>query len=73
MRKIQASEAKVHLRQLLDEVERGETLIITRHGRHIARIVPEVDRLHLAFLRMRTDEAVVPMPVVVRGAAYPRA
>jgi antitoxin (DNA-binding transcriptional repressor) of toxin-antitoxin stability system len=25
-------------------VERGETLIITRHGRRIARIVPELDR-----------------------------
>jgi prevent-host-death family protein len=44
MRKIQASEAKAHLPQLLDDVERGETLVITRHGRAIARIVPEVDR-----------------------------
>ena len=44
MREIQASEAKVHLPQLLDEVERGETLIITRHGRRIARLVPEMDR-----------------------------
>jgi len=44
MREIQASEAKVHLPQLLDDVERGETLIITRHGRRIARLVPEVDR-----------------------------
>jgi prevent-host-death family protein len=41
MREIQASEAKAHLPQLLDEVERGETLVITRHGRAIARIVPE--------------------------------
>jgi len=32
------------LPQLLDDVERGETLIITRHGRAIARIVPEVKR-----------------------------
>ena len=44
MREIQASEAKTHLPQLLDEVERGETLIITRHGRAIARLVPEVNR-----------------------------
>jgi prevent-host-death family protein len=44
MREIQASEAKVHLPELLDHVERGETLIITRHGRRIARIVPEPDR-----------------------------
>jgi prevent-host-death family protein len=43
MREIQASEAKTHLPRLLDEVERGETLIITRHGRRIARIVPEND------------------------------
>jgi len=44
MRQVQASEAKTHLPQLLDEVERGETIIITRHGRPIARIVPEADR-----------------------------
>jgi prevent-host-death family protein len=42
MREVQASEAKTHLPRLLDEVERGETLIITRHGRAIARLVPEV-------------------------------
>ncbi len=43
MREIQASEAKARLPALLDEVERGETLIITRHGKPIARIVPEAD------------------------------
>jgi prevent-host-death family protein len=41
MREVQASEAKTHLPQLLDAVERGETIVITRHGRAIARIVPE--------------------------------
>jgi len=41
MREIQASEAKTHLPQLLDEIERGETIIITRHGRAIARLIPE--------------------------------
>ena len=44
MREIQASEAKTHLPQILDEVERGETVIITRHGRAIARLVPETER-----------------------------
>jgi len=43
MREIQASEAKTHLPSLLDDVERGETLIITRHGKPIARITPEAD------------------------------
>ncbi len=41
MREVQASDAKAHLPQLLDDVERGETVVITRHGRPIARIVPE--------------------------------
>ena len=44
MRKVLASEAKTHLARLLDDVERGETIVITRHGRAIARIVPEADR-----------------------------
>ena len=41
MREIQASDAKAHLSRLLDDIERGETIIITRHGRAIARIIPE--------------------------------
>jgi prevent-host-death family protein len=44
MREIQASEAKTHLPQILDAVERGETVVITRHGRPIARLVPEAER-----------------------------
>ena len=43
MKEIQASEAKAHLLQLLNDVERGETVIITRHGRPIARLAPEMD------------------------------
>lgn len=43
-REVQASEAKTHLPQLLDEVERGATIVITRHGRRIARLVPEAQR-----------------------------
>jgi len=44
MREIQASEAKTHLPKLLDAVEQGETLVITRHGQRIARLVPEADQ-----------------------------
>jgi prevent-host-death family protein len=44
MREIQASEAKTHLPRLLDAVERGETIVITRHGKAIARLVPEVSQ-----------------------------
>jgi prevent-host-death family protein len=42
-REIPASEAKAHLSELLDAVERGETIAITRHGRRIARLVPDAD------------------------------
>jgi prevent-host-death family protein len=41
---VQASEAKTHLLRLLDQVERGETVVITRHGRPIARLEPEAER-----------------------------
>ena len=41
MREIQASEAKTHLPQLLNDVQRGETIVITRHGRPVARLVPD--------------------------------
>jgi prevent-host-death family protein len=55
MREVQASEAKTHLPRLLDEVERGETIVITRHGRPIARIVPEADRRRADFERAVQD------------------
>jgi prevent-host-death family protein len=38
---VQASDAKARLAELLNEVERGRTIRITRHGRPIARLVPE--------------------------------
>jgi len=41
MQRIQASEAKTNFLRLLDEVERGESVIITRHGRPVARLVPQ--------------------------------
>jgi len=41
---IQASEAKTHFLRILDRVERGETVMISRHGRLIARIIPEVKK-----------------------------
>lgn len=40
MRQIQATEAKARLAQLLKEVEAGERVAITRHGRIVAHIVP---------------------------------
>jgi prevent-host-death family protein len=42
MKTIQASEAKTHFLRILDEVERGKTVTVTRHGKTIARIVPVI-------------------------------
>lgn len=36
-----AYDAKSRLSELLDRVEKGEQIIITRHGRPVARLVPE--------------------------------
>jgi prevent-host-death family protein len=43
MRKIESSEASSRFLQLLDDVEHGDTLIITRHGKPIARLSPETE------------------------------
>jgi prevent-host-death family protein len=40
MRKIQSSDVKARLPEYLDAVERGETIVVTRHGKPIAHIVP---------------------------------
>ncbi|MGH6916920.1 MAG: type II toxin-antitoxin system Phd/YefM family antitoxin [Geminicoccaceae bacterium] len=35
-----AFEAKTHLSALLDRVAKGEEIVITKHGRPVARLVP---------------------------------
>jgi prevent-host-death family protein len=74
MREIQASEAKAHLPSLLDDVERGETLIITRHGKPIARIVPEadlrraeVDRVLAEIEKFRKTMPRIPLEEIISG------
>jgi prevent-host-death family protein len=37
---IGAYDAKTHLPRLLAQVERGESVTITKHGREVARLVP---------------------------------
>jgi prevent-host-death family protein len=50
-----AYEAKSKLSELLDLVERGKTVTITRHARSIARLVPaaepSVDRMVFSHIR----------------------
>ena len=58
--RIEASEAKSHLSALLDQVEQGAEVVITRHGRAVARLVPvsgtapqEARRAAMARIRAR--------------------
>jgi len=40
VKSVGAYEAKTHLPRLLDEVEKGERITITKHGRPVAVLVP---------------------------------
>jgi prevent-host-death family protein len=55
MKHVQASAAKSRFAELLDDVERGETVIITRHGRPIARLVPDPDERSRQIAQARAD------------------
>ena len=44
MRNVQVVDAKAKFSSLLAEVEAGETIAITRHGRIVARLVPDSPR-----------------------------
>jgi prevent-host-death family protein len=65
MREIQASEAKTHLPQLLDDVERGEVIVITCHGRAIARLIPEMDGR-----REEIDQAIAGIKALMRARRH---
>ena len=62
MQEIGAFAAKNTLGTLLDKVERGEEIVITRHGKAVARLVPHADRpdrdrIAAAMQRIRTRAA----------------
>jgi prevent-host-death family protein len=40
MRQIQSSDVKARLPEYLDAVERGETIVVTRHGKPVAHLIP---------------------------------
>ena len=61
MKQVGVYEAKTQLPRLLDEVEQGETITITRYGRPIARIVPLQGR------RRTIDETIAAMRELRKG------
>jgi prevent-host-death family protein len=63
MIEVGAYEAKTQFSSLLDRVEQGEEVRITRHGRPIARMVPEreIDRAAI-------DKAIAELKEIRKGA-----
>jgi prevent-host-death family protein len=61
-------DAKTRLSELLEKVEGGETVVITRHGRPVARLVPEAEaqrqRVREALAEIRAIRATLP-PVTI--------
>ncbi|MGZ8901599.1 MAG: type II toxin-antitoxin system Phd/YefM family antitoxin [Limisphaerales bacterium] len=55
MSTVTALEAKTRLGELLNRVEQGEEVVITRHDKPVARLVPEGGR-SLAAIRRGVDE-----------------
>ncbi|MGZ8920159.1 MAG: type II toxin-antitoxin system Phd/YefM family antitoxin [Limisphaerales bacterium] len=55
MSTVTALEAKTRLGELLNRVEQGEEVVITRHDKPVARLVPEGGR-SLAGIRRGVDE-----------------
>lgn len=45
MKTVQVVEAKTNFSSLLAEVEAGEEIVITRHGKVVARLVPDSPRM----------------------------
>ena len=63
MKEIGAFEAKNRLGQLLDLVEQGEEVVITRHGKAVARLVPP----KTGFSRVEAREAAQRIREMSRG------
>jgi prevent-host-death family protein len=45
MKHVGIFKAKTHLSNLIDEVEKGREIVITRHGKPVAKLVPAGERL----------------------------
>ncbi len=44
MREVQSTDAKARFAEILRNVEQGETIAITRHGKTVAHLVPARDQ-----------------------------
>ena len=57
-----AFEAKTHLSSLLEQVMAGEEILITKHGKPVARLIPEVSAN-----KSKIDDAISRLKSVRKG------
>jgi prevent-host-death family protein len=58
-----AFEAKTNLANLLDRVEKGETIVITRHGQAVAKLVPFEEKID----QKKVDRALAELEKLSKG------
>ncbi len=51
-----AYELKTHLADILDRVEAGETILVTRHGRTVGHIAPTIKKKDVAKIQAAINE-----------------
>ena len=71
MRAIQIAEAKAKFSALLAAVEAGEEIAITRHGRVVARLVPDTPRMAAELFRPFWNDPDVELEAPMDQAAEP--
>jgi antitoxin (DNA-binding transcriptional repressor) of toxin-antitoxin stability system len=69
--KVGAHEAKTRLAELLDRVERGEKVVITRHGRPVASLTRTGPGHDVARARAAADALLALHEEIVREAGTP--
>jgi len=57
-----AFEAKTHLSNLLEQVMNGEEVLITKHGKPVARLIPEA-----IANKSKIDDAIVRLKAIRKG------
>lgn len=62
MQTVGAFEAKTHFSALLDKVEKGEQIVITKHGRVVAKLVPAT-----AANQLRIQQAISALKNLIHG------
>ena len=58
MREVGVVEARKAFGKLLDRVEKGEGVVITRHGKRVARLVPDVPTRDVDKARRAAEETI---------------